>query len=388
MHLVTYVNTVLALLDRGTVKSSVLLQTSEVDCEGSLDDTTLSLSGRHFPEAKRKTETRNSTESEVISFGTLDEIPRERYDEWIREPNAWPEGLDVDQMFVSLALKTRFGDTVPFRKKRKVHIISAGRSGSTFFTSLLNEAGIPSVYEPLAVDSTAGPDQIGPKAALSGNRASEKFACLYGYTRSDEKCASFMNMRKMASIMHSEAPQVGMKTIRLLHLDAVRPVLDLDKKESHDSLPIKSVLLLRDPRGLWNSAKKKRFKAGKVDIDFVCRSLNLLLTTLPEFTAAVGRANVLPLVYEHWAADLPRATRRLAEFLGLERFPYRWRAHETMNTSVLSWQEELRESEIQALEGHAACKSYMKAMKYPFCTGSARCDESALYAETRVPTPS
>ena len=156
---------------------------------------------------------------------------------------------------------------------------------------------------------------------------------------------------------------IGFKTERILKLDAFGPVAEMAKKQGAP-LNVKFIVLFRDPRAVYNSAMK--FPSWALsNVDFICKALDLKLNTLPSLMSAVGKENVLPLVFEHWAADLPRTLQKLQQFLKMDSMPEAWKKHATNDNSIGAWQKKLDAYTVQQIQTHPSCKHHMKEMNYP-----------------------
>ena len=80
---------------------------------------------------------------------------------------------------------------------------------------------------------------------------------------------------------------------------------------------------------------------------------------------AVGKENVLPVIFEDWAADVPKFVLKLQQFLGIGEMPAEWKSHKTTPKSVWEWQQKLADYDIQKIQNNQACKDYMTQMNYP-----------------------
>ena len=135
-------------------------------------------------------------------------------------------------------------------------------------------------------------------------------------------------------------------------------------KQKGSKLQTKYVVMFRDPRSTYASAMK--FPTWAVSsVDYVCEALNLQLKTLPSLISAAGKENVLPVIFEDWAADVPKFVLKLQQFLGIGEMPAEWKSHKTTPKSVWEWQQKLADYDIQKIQNNQACKDYMTQMNYP-----------------------
>ncbi len=283
------------------------------------------------------------------------------YEARVRDPTAVPGAL---WYFAHELFKTALGRTSTqiiraggedYVSRPKIHVISIGRAGSSFFSALLNEANIPSLFEPFA-------GSVEGRFILNDADADARALCLYGFGSCNGLVDNELKRKELFDLMQSTAPRVAFKTTRLLNLGVFHKVAKVAREEGKP-LDTKFVVLFRDPRAVYSSATKSQGWAYS-SVEFVCQALDLQLKTLPRLFAAVGRDNVLPMVFEHWAADLPRTLAELQQFLDLDAMPEDWKKHATDAGPIRDWQTKLGSAEVNEIQTNPACKRYMKKMNY------------------------
>ena len=183
---------------------------------------------------------------------------------------------------------------------RTVHVLSMGRVGSSYVNSLVRAAGLKTIFEPLG-------GSVEGRALLRDPYLADRMRCVYDCGRT---CPPHARLRE------GPAQAVGLLCAERTHAVKTTRVLNLTRLAA--ALPAallretRYVLLLRDPRAVWNSVRGFTHWAIARP-DFVCDALALQLETAPKL-AAVAALKVL--FYEIWTNDFPESLCDLARWLG------------------------------------------------------------------------
>ena len=248
---------------------------------------------------------------------------------------------------------------------RRIHVLSMGRVGSSYLIEKFEQAGVRIVFEPFATC-------VEGMRILTDLRAAERISSLYECGRPAvpliQPRTPPLHPLATAPLLEQGARQaaellchertIAIKTTRVTNLTAIatlpRPLLDSTRY----------VLLLRDPRGAWNSMRQWRGQWAVASIGYTCSALEQQLRTRPALSEV---ASVFTMWYERWSAAPHAALCELAWFVGFARMPTEWRAATVVGKDALSlgaWERDTPADEVRELESHPACSNYMAAAGY------------------------
>lgn len=238
--------------------------------------------------------------------------------------------------------------------KPLVHILSMGRVGSCFTLSIYDECGFKTVFEPLNGIVEGG-------LVLAPTNA-KVFDCLYG-CQCDGQVVNVGAEQIMNEYCLDPSSRLAIKDCRVINYGAYQTY-------NHRELlaNVKFVVLLRDPRGVWQSLMK--FPGWAIhSIPLVCSMLYMQLQTLPNLREAVGSNNILIEVLEKWSANVTAFVQRLAAFSrhepsqqALEKAARAQADHGPDGAG--KWHGLVSAHDIHSIESNPKCAAYMDVMGY------------------------
>jgi hypothetical protein len=238
--------------------------------------------------------------------------------------------------------------------KPLVHILSMGRVGSCFTLSIYAACGFKTVFEPLN-GIVEGSGVLSPTNA-------KVFDCLYGC-----ECDGHVVNAGAEQIMNeyclNPSGRLAIKDCRVINYEAYQTYSHPQFLEN-----VKYVLLLRDPRGVWESVMKYPGWAIH-SIPLVCNMLYMQLQTLPNLREAVGSSNILIEILEKWSLNATAFVQRLAAFSGQE--PSQEALEQAAKAQAQhgpdgagKWYDRVSAHDIQLIESDPKCSAYMDSMGY------------------------
>mmetsp|Transcript_70221 Transcript_70221/g.152639 ORF Transcript_70221/g.152639 Transcript_70221/m.152639 type:complete len:317 (-) Transcript_70221:93-1043(-) len=248
----------------------------------------------------------------------------------------------------------------------RVQILSMGRVGSTFTLDLFAQSGYPTLAEPLW-------------GLIEGSRMlevtpEESLTCMY----TCDPCSSFamkeealQDRQDYCDTLSDQTKPLVIKDIRMLDPEGfVALPLEVRTKT-------KFILLLRDPRGVWESLMPY-YTWAIHSIPLICEELYLEASTVPRLRQIVGDENVLVASFEEWSQDLEGYVAKLMNHVNgsVSQSVLEYIADKADPAAATRWLEAVSESDLTEIEVDENCKKYMEIAGYK--TGPESTDYSAL----------
>jgi len=212
---------------------------------------------------------------------------------------------------------------------KTIHLLSVGRSGSTFLGALLSIQGLPYVFEPdngngwgMWTDTTIPIEQ--------------RLDCLYTCEHCD-----FANPTNPTSSVIGEvcaaSPEVVTAAIKTV--DGLIDLSVLLNIPETQRLNTKFVLMVRDPRAMFYSAISENWTSlSNFDLTSFCRRPLLQYLSAKELAERIPRDQLRTLFFEQWSQEVETSVPELFEWAGLNISDYT-RAHaiSSAKASALAW---------------------------------------------------
>lgn len=245
-------------------------------------------------------------------------------------------------------------------RHKTVHLLSQGRSGSSFLSWVLQGQGLPLLFEPDNMD--------GWGVWRSGSTIEERVHCMY----TCHQCSGMETGRRNAeyNTTNDICSKSWRKTLAIKTVDGLSDSKVLLSIPETQLLNTKFVLLIRDPRAMLYSISKANWTFGKWDIiygDWSCRKVLLQWLSTKEIAGSLPDGSLRIVFFEKWSQEVEKFVPELFQWAGLGDMNDRVKAFATSSAkaSALEWTTHLGQDMIQKMNNAPYCKQYLDLVGYP-----------------------